>query len=181
MKTIISLCLCAMMTTNAMAQTANDNDNNTTVTNNTPAICEKPDTPEQYEGGERAIHKYIKANMNYPFQAQREAVEGTVIVSYILNEEGLTDEVEAVSYNDITGTKTKSITAYALDKLMEKYPKLKAKAQKQYMEAVQSLLVEAVRLVFNMPEATTPAMKDGKPVKVKRTIPIEFEFKEKHI
>ena len=180
MKAFISLCICAMMASNTFAQTTNNNENNENVAKSSYVICQNPDTPQHYEGGERAVNNFIKVNMKYPYQAQREAVEGTVIVSYILNEDGLADEVEAVEYNGIKATKDKGIAQLALENLLKDYPKLKANAQRRYMEAVQSLLVEAVRLVFNLPKAT-PAMKDGKPVSIKCTIPVEFEHKEKHI
>jgi len=169
-----------MVTTNIMAQTTNENETKTTVTDNSTAICENPDTPVHYEGGENGLDRYIKTSIQYPYQAKREAVEGTVVVSYIMNEEGLADEVEAVSYNGIKAAKGKSIQMVALEKYMDKYPKTKAKAQRQYTEAVQSLLVEAVRVVFNIPEAT-PAKKNGKAVRVKCTIPVEFVYTEKHI
>ena len=180
MKAFFSLCLCAMMASNAFAQTANDKQKNENVAESSYVICNNPDTPAHFEGGERAAHNFIKANMKYPYQAQREAVEGKVIVSYILNEDGLADEVEAIEYNGIKATKDKGIAKLALEKLLKEYPKLKPKVQRRYEEAVQALLVEAVRLVFNMPKST-PAMKDGKPVCVKCTIPVEFEYKEKHI
>lgn len=179
MKAFFSLCLCAMMAGNATAQTTN-NDEKAKPAESSYVICNNPDTPAHFEGGERAVNNFIKVNMKYPYQAQREAVEGTVIVSYIINEDGLADEVEAIEYNGIKPTKDKGIAQLALENLLKEYPKLKTKAQRQYTEAVQSLLVEAVRLVFNLPKAT-PAMKDGKPVSIKCTIPVEFEHKEKHI
>ena len=103
MKAFFSLCLCAMMASNAFAQTTNDKQKNGNVAESSYVICNNPDTPAHFEGGERAAHNFIKANMKYPYQAQREAVEGKVIVSYILNEDGLADEVEAIEYNKRQG------------------------------------------------------------------------------
>ena len=167
------------MTSNAFAQTANDKKKEN-APESSYVICTNPDTPQHYEGGDRAVNNYLRANLKYPYQAEREAVEGTVVVAYVLNEDGLADEVKAISYNGIESANGKGISELALEKLLKDYPKLKPKAQRRYMEAVQSLLIEAVRLVFNLPKAT-PAMKDGKPVNVKCTIPVEFEHKEKHV
>ena len=46
-------------------------------------------------------------------------------------------------------------------------------------EDVQLLFDEAIRVIKEIPETWTPAMKDGKPVKSAWTIPINFTLQSK--
>ena len=59
MKAFFSLCLCAMMAGNATAQTTS-NDEKANPAESSYVICNNPDTPAHFEGGERAVNNFIK-------------------------------------------------------------------------------------------------------------------------
>jgi periplasmic protein TonB len=47
----------------------------------------------EYNGGDKAMAKFISKNIRYPVVAQRMKITGTVFVSFIINEDGSISEV----------------------------------------------------------------------------------------
>lgn len=42
----------------------------------------------QFAGGQEALSKYLKDNLNYPPQAKQQGIRGSVIVHFIINKDG---------------------------------------------------------------------------------------------
>ena len=99
---------------------------------------EVDDSPE-FPGGMFAMLQYIGQHVKYPAAARDNGIQGRVIVSFIVNEDGHLSDVGVMSSVD------------------------------------ESLDNEAVRMVSEMP-AWKPGSKDGKPVKVRYNIPVNFRL-----
>lgn len=80
MKCLILLSL-VVATINLFAQAAND----TTSTREIVLVAEKE---PQYPGGREELYKYIGNTVRYPKKARKEGVEGTVVVSFIVERDG---------------------------------------------------------------------------------------------
>jgi TonB family protein len=50
-----------------------------------------------YEGGEKAMFEFIKNNLVYPVQAIASGKEGSVHLSYVVNDRGLVTDVKIIS------------------------------------------------------------------------------------
>ena len=50
----------------------------------------------QFKGGMEGWYRYLKGNLTYPRQAQRMAIEGTVLVRFVINTNGSVQDVEVV-------------------------------------------------------------------------------------
>jgi TonB family protein len=96
------------------------------------------DMPE-FPGGMQGLLTYIGKNLQYPANARENNVQGRVMVSFVVNEDGhLSDFKVEKSAND------------ELDN-------------------------EAIRMAKSMPN-WKPGSHEGKPVKVRYTIPINFRL-----
>lgn len=60
----------------------------------------KSEVDPSYAGGEDALRKFLKDNLNYPSVAQQNDIEGTVFVDFVINANGKVREVVA---SDIVG------------------------------------------------------------------------------
>ncbi|UII28031.1 energy transducer TonB [Fulvivirga maritima] len=99
------------------------------------------------KNGFEAYYEAIKANVEYPEEALDNNVGGTVIVEFIVDENGEIDEVKPME-----------AMYYTKDK--------------EYMEALDEAAVEAIK---NTNWTWTPAKQGNEPVKMKLEIPITFE------
>lgn len=61
-------------------------------------VEEKP----EYEGGMAALSKFLQKNLRYPSRAQRMGIEGTVYVSFIVDQKGEITQVEIVKGIDMS-------------------------------------------------------------------------------
>lgn len=66
-----------------------------------PPIIDNPDEIKDFvekqasfKGGMEAWYRYLKNNLNYPSQARRMGIEGTVIVRFVVNTDGSIQNVE---------------------------------------------------------------------------------------
>jgi protein TonB len=46
-----------------------------------------------FPGGDLGMQKFLEENLEYPFDAEREAIEGTVIVYFVVDEHGNVTQV----------------------------------------------------------------------------------------
>ena len=161
---------------NAHAQSVGK-DTKVTIGNTATEICEEPDEWPVYKGGPAALMSYLKNALKYPKTAQEMHVEGRVFVSYVVDEEGKTTNINPVAFDDCIGNDEKSIPQLALEKRMAKKKKMNPAAQEAYMEAIRELMIESIRIISQMPKAETPAMKDGKPVCCRMALPINFRIR----
>lgn len=95
------------------------------------------DMPE-FPGGMASYIQFLSKNLNYPAQAKENGIQGRVLVSFIVNENG-------------------SLSDFRIDK----------------SSANDELDKEAVRVLKTMPN-WKPGSQDGKPVKVRYQMPINF-------
>lgn len=68
--------------------------------------CLRPDGTEvpffdferrpEFPGGEQALMQYVSENLNYPIKARRRGVQGSVVVSFVIEKNGDVSSVEAV-------------------------------------------------------------------------------------
>lgn len=150
------------------------NDNNeeytwyTTVNESGTEIKEKVyfevDEMPEFEGGSLAIRKFIAQNVKYPSLAKELGTAGKVYIQFIVNEEGQVVEVNHVATK--VGEKTiKSIDGIHVVSYGEE--------KDTKAEAILELQKEAIRVVSLLPD-WKPGSKDGNPVKVQFTVPINF-------
>ena len=103
------------------------------------AVVDEKNRNARFQDGKTALLRYIYQNIHYPPVALRQRINGRVVCSFIVNEDG--------SLSDIT--------------------------------LVQGVYVflddEVLRVVRAMP-VWNPALKDGKPVKVKYIMPVVFKL-----
>ena len=50
--------------------------------------CSFPDIPAQFPGGDIALLKFISANLNYPDSANKNDIQGTVRVQFVVEKDG---------------------------------------------------------------------------------------------
>lgn len=94
----------------------------------------------EFPGGMQGLISYLSENIKYPKDAEKQKVEGKVMVTFVVEADGSVTTVQEVK------------------------------------KVFPSLDNEAVRVVSAMPK-WTPGMHDGKPVRVKYTLPISFRLK----
>lgn len=66
---------------------------------NSNQILERSEIMPAFVGGNDEIKKYIKNNLNYPFAAKKNNIEGTVIVKFFIDENGYTNKPEIIKDN----------------------------------------------------------------------------------
>ncbi len=120
-----------------------------------------------YAGGFMELRKFVALNLVYPKDARDKGIEGKVFVQFVVDKNGdivtnaqkykvegdskLIDEVVVTSYEPAEGTQIEGNEEY-----------------------IEQLKAEAVRVLSTLPQFESPAMKDGKPVAVAFTFPINF-------
>ena len=120
-----------------------------------------------YQGGFMELRKFVAKNLAYPKDARDKGIEGKVFVQFVVDKNGdvvtnaqkykvegdskLIDEVVVTSYEPAEGTQIEGNEEY-----------------------IEQLKAEAVRVLSILPPFESPAMKDGKPVAVAFTFPINF-------
>ena len=126
------------------------------------------DVMPEYPGGIDGMRKFVAENLAYPKSAAEAGVEAKVFVSFVVNEWGKVTDV-VVERSDILDNVTKEVVVVGY-----KASENTAVAAKH----VSDLEMEAIRVVTKM-ATFKPGMKDGKKVKVKYTIPIQFVLQAK--
>lgn len=64
----------------------------------------RPDVMAKYPGGKRGVTRHFVFNTDYPYRLYLEDVEGRVLISYVIDEEGNVEDIEALMspHEDIT-------------------------------------------------------------------------------
>lgn len=123
------------------------------------------DHAPQYPGGVPELKKFLQNNLKYPVEAEHYGIEGRVLVRFFVETDGTITEREVVK------TELKDRLS---DKKFSKYSEMDKYAMREQGEGL--LKEEALRTVDKMPN-WQPAMRRGKPVRVKYTLPISFKLK----
>ena len=144
-RTILSVMLAAL-TMGAVAQSAD-------------SISVKNDTTETK--GKEALKQFLKKNVQYPDAAQDYNVEGEVIMTFFVNEDGSISDISAhdCKINRFNTTRFSQETESKQKELKEQFAKLFAK--------------EAYRVIKKMPK-WTPGKLNGKIVRTKYNLSINF-------
>jgi hypothetical protein len=114
------------------------------------------ETQPEFPGGFAEFMKFLQKNVRYPNLAKENGIQGKVYIGFVIDKEGNVGEIEVL----------KPVTA---PKAPEK------KYQAEYDLGAQQINDEAVRVIRLMPK-WSPALKDGKPVKVIFNMPIKFQL-----
>ena len=131
-----------------------------------PEVYEDPSELQsmpEYKGGNTEFLRFIQQNIKYPKAARESGTEGKIYVSFIIDKTGEITHVQTEKYQDADGDEI-VVVGYAGENSVE----IKNKN-------VGVLLEEAVRVIKASKE-WSPGMKDGHPVNVRMTIPINFKL-----
>ena len=123
------------------------------------------DHAPQYPGGVQELMRFLSNCLKYPVEAEHYGVEGRVLVNFFVETDGTVSEMK------VAKTELKNRLS---DKKFSKYSEIDKYAMREQGEG--ELKEEALRVVGKMPK-WLPAMRRGKPVRVKYTLPISFKMK----
>ena len=123
------------------------------------------DHAPQYPGGVQELMKFLSNCLKYPVEAEHYGIEGRVLVNFFVEADGTVSEMK------VAKTELKNRLS---DKKFSKYSEIDKYAMREQGEG--ELKVEALRVVGLMPK-WQPAIRRGKPVRVKYTLPISFKLK----
>ena len=129
-------------------------------------VAKPNDWPEtrvtpQFPGGNEALKKYLKKNVQYPELADQYSVEGKVIMHFTVEKDGSIKNISAsgCTIDRFNTTKFSQETEARQKELKAEFAKLFAK--------------EGARVIRKMPK-WTPASENGIPVSVKYNLTIRF-------
>lgn len=122
----------------------------------------------KFPGGNAELMSYLEKNLRYPSAASEMRVEGTVIVTFVVDKTGLVRSPKVVEtsaesplFNSDVQQAAKAGKADAVD------------ASKNFYDAIEALKEEAIYVVRNMPR-WEPASQNGTRVETTYTLPINF-------
>lgn len=58
--------------------------------------CDIPETMPQFRGGKKALMDWVKENMKYPDELADSCIQGRVVVSFVINEDGTVSDGKVV-------------------------------------------------------------------------------------
>ena len=122
----------------------------------------------KFPGGNAELMSYLEKNLRYPSVASEMRVEGTVIVTFVVDKTGFVRSPKVVEtsaesplFNSDVQQAAKAGKADAVD------------ASKNFYDAIEALKEEAIYVVRNMPR-WEPASQNGTRVETTYTLPINF-------
>jgi thiol-disulfide isomerase/thioredoxin len=118
----------------------------------------------QFVGGMPVLLKFLSSNLKYPRDAERYGFEGRILVKFMVEEDGLIDDIEV---KETTLTDRLALPKY------KKFDDVKKQALRESCKL--QMEEEAVRVVRKM-HKWQPAERRGKPVRMKYTLPISFKL-----
>lgn len=123
------------------------------------------DHAPQYPGGVQELVRFLSNSIKYPVEAEHYGVEGRVLVSFCIETDGTVSEMKVVKAE---------LTNRLSDKKFSKYSEMDKYAMREQGEG--ELKDEALRVVGKLPK-WQPAMRRGKLVRVKYSLPVTFKLK----
>ena len=134
-------------------------------------IYDTPEVKPEYPGGEQELYKFLMMNVKYPVIAQENAVQGRIIVSYVIEKDGSITDIKPIPEKKLENALNEVVvTAHKPDAT----PEQKEYAEK-YAEGLKQLKEEAVRVVSQMPK-WKPGRQNDEPVRVRFMLPIMFRL-----
>ena len=160
-KKAIVITIFATLTMGAVAQ---NSDCNEAKNDTAQATCNAPKlnvVQPAYPGGKEAMMKFLNKNIQYPDLASAYDVEGSVVMTFIVDKDGKVKDIAAkdCKLDRFNTTKFSQETDVKQQQLKKQFSLLFAK--------------EGARVLRKMPK-WTPGTIDGKPANVKYTLPIRF-------
>lgn len=134
-------------------------------------IYDTPEVKPEYPGGEPEMFKFISLNVKYPAVAQENAVQGRIIVSYVIEKDGSITDIKAIPEKKMENALNEVVV---VANKTDATPEQKEYAEK-YAEGLKQLKEEAVRVVSQMPK-WKPGRQNDEPVRVRFMLPIMFRL-----
>ena len=152
--------LLAALTMGAVAQNADSIRVKNDTTGKNVFYGEYENSP-QFPGGKKALMQFLDKNVQYPDAAHDYAVEGQVIMTFFVNEDGSLSDISArdCKINRFNTTKFSQETESKQKELKQQFAKLFAK--------------EAYRVIKKMPK-WTPGKRNGIITRMKYNVRISF-------
>ncbi len=113
------------------------------------------------------IANHISSNFKYPDLAQEIGMEGRIMVSFVVNEDGKIADVE-IARTDITGPEGQ--TNGEMGETMDNADRAKLSTAAEQAE------MQSLELVESLPAFESGAQQDGKAVRLKMVIPIQLKL-----
>lgn len=147
-------------------------------------ITEKGDSIEVFPeatGATKSVSEqdymmYFRKNLHYPINAKKLKVSGTLMISFILDSECNYRNIHAVFFDGARKKDGKPLAETWLEKYMETHNNLSDKKKMEYIEAVNAIINEGIRMIKNAPKYNSPAMYEGKPVAIEFSMPFRFKL-----
>ena len=142
-------------------------------------IYEKVDKLPQYAGGEQALYRALAESIRYPEVAQEWGVQARVFVNFVVEKDGTLSDIKVKEAKDpVSGQLLPEIflTSKAEGQTPEEAENAQRKAEKQ-TEGLNAIKAEAVRAIKQLPGRWQPGEQDGKPVRVRFTLPVMFRLR----
>lgn len=161
-KQIILTIILATLTMNAVAQDAD----NTSRDNNTMSNISKAWKNPEFPGGKIGLMKFLSKNVSYPKEAASYGVEGSVIMTFVVNEDGTLSDISAhdCTIDRFNTTKFSQETEEKQKQLKEQFAFMFAK--------------EGARVIRKMPK-WKPGRLNGEATKIKMNQRITFTIPDK--
>ena len=163
MRKLLFTALLVAISLSATAQSQDIIDAKADTSNQSSLPYLQPEFQPQFPGGKDALIKILSENIKYPKLAQKYGVGGKVMMTFIIDTKGKPTEITA---------KDCKIENFSSPRFSQE-PRI---VQKELEEKFAlEFAKEAARVIRKMPN-WTPGTLDGKPVRVKYTLPITFKL-----
>lgn len=134
-------------------------------------IYDTPEVKAEYPGGEQELIKFLMMNVKYPEIAQENAVQGRIIVSFVIEKDGSITDIKPIPEKKLENALNEVVVTAGKP---DATPEEKVRAEK-YAEGVKQLKEEAQRVVSLMPK-WKPGLQNDEPVRVRFMLPIVFRL-----
>ena len=156
MNKLIFTALLAMMCGGVNAQEVLD-----TTSVNAKLLTAEGNKMPKYKSGIASVMQYLANNIKYPKEAERNGVEGRVVVSFLVNKDGMVCNVKPVKVD---------LKFFDLKKMSEKTGKSEQDLRTHYTWLFSN---EATRVISAMPK-WKPAVFEGEKVGAYCRVPVTF-------
>ena len=136
----------------------------------------------KFPGGNAELMSYLEKNLRYPSVASEMRVEGTVIVTFVVDKTGFvrSPKIAEVRVSSpiakMTDVNSPSRTVNTeFQKEMKEGDEAAAEKVKAFYDTVEAMKEEAIHVVRNMPR-WEPARQNGKRVETTYTLPVSFKL-----
>ena len=126
---------------------------------------DKSITMPLFPGGQRALFNFLSREVHYPEVAIEQGVQAKVICSFVVEKDGSITDISLLNITHISVSRQES----------RQESMLLSGLTSAEIKAVEAMVAEAMRLIKAMPK-WKPGTQDGKPMRVRYSIPINFRF-----